>query len=114
MNAEQVELDKISSMLLNEKMELEKRINTIHTHARDPLEADSAEQAAQLGNVQVTVALEQEALQEVAEINSALQRLESGSFGICISCGEQIGKERLLARPASAECVDCAELNPPS
>lgn len=104
------DLERISQSLLNEKMELEKRIDAIHSHARDPLEADSAEQAAQLGNVAVKVALEHEALQEVTEINAALQRLEAGNYGICASCGEDIGKERLEARPWSSQCLDCAEL----
>lgn len=105
------DLERISKLLVSEKMELETRINAIHSHARDPLEADSAEQAAQLGNVAVKVALEHEALQEVAEINAALQRLETGEYGICVGCGEDIGVERLNARPWSAECLDCAELS---
>jgi len=105
------DLERISQSLVNAKVELEKRIDAIHSHARDPLEADSAEQAAQLGNVAVKVALEHEALQEVAEINAALQQLEAGNYGICAACGEYIGKERLEARPWSAECVDCAELD---
>jgi DnaK suppressor protein len=105
------DLERISELLVNEKIELEKRINAIHSHARDPLEADSAEQAAQLGNVEVKVALEHEALQEVAEINAALQRIETGEYGICRGCGEDIGRERLNARPWSAECLDCAELS---
>jgi DnaK suppressor protein len=104
------ELEDISLSLLSEKAELEKRVHAIHSHARDPLEADSAEQAAQLGNVAVKAALESEALEEVAEINAALHLIESGTYGICVACGEDINKERLLARPWSSECLDCAEL----
>ena len=70
-------------LLLIEKAELEKRVVTIHDHARDPLNADSAEQAAELGNVEVVSALEHEAVYELAEIDSALQRLSAGNFGIC-------------------------------
>jgi DnaK suppressor protein len=104
------ELEDITRSLRADKAELEKRINAIHSHARDPLEADSAEQAAQLGNVAVKVALEHEGLQEVAEINAALQRLEAGNYGICLGCGEDIGKDRLFARAWSSECLDCTEL----
>jgi len=49
-------------------------------------------------------------MEEVAEIKAALQRLEAGNYGICVGCGEEIGKERLNARPWSSECLDCAEL----
>lgn len=104
------EPDRIRELLLQHKEELEKRVATIHDHARNPLDADSGEQAAQLGNVAVVSALENEAIQELADIGSALQRLEAGRYGICTSCGEDISTERLMARPASAECVDCAEL----
>lgn len=38
---------------------------------------------------------------------SALQRLESGDFGECLACGEEIGDRRLVARPESLYCVDC-------
>jgi RNA polymerase-binding protein DksA len=99
----------IRNRLLAEKAELEKRVNRIHEHARDPLEADSAEQAAQLGNVAVVSALETEAVEEIADIDAALQRLAAGTYGICVSCGEDIGTGRLKARPASAKCLDCAE-----
>lgn len=102
--------DRIRELLLKSKEELEKRVATIHNHARNPLDADSGEQAAQLGNVAVVSALEHEAIQELADIGHALQRLEAGNYGICVTCGEDIGVERLQARPASAECLDCAEL----
>ena len=106
----QPDTDRIRETLLAAKAELQKRVDTIHDHARNPLNADSAEQAAELGNVQVVSALESEAVQELADIDHALQRLEAGMYGICVSCGDEINKERLEARPASAECLDCAEL----
>jgi RNA polymerase-binding protein DksA len=104
--------DKLKKQLLEAKAELEKRVTTIHDHARKPLNADSSEQAAELGNVAVVSALESEATAELADIDAALQRLEDGGYGICVSCGEDISEQRLAVRPASFECVDCAELPP--
>lgn len=103
----------IRDKLLAEKAEFNKRVTTIHQNAKNPLDADSAEQAAQIGNVAVVSALESEAVTELAHIDAALQRLESGNYGTCVSCGERISIGRLLARPASTECVDCAELDSP-
>ena len=102
--------EQVREKLIAVKADLQKRIDRIHDHARDPLNADSAEQAAELGNVQVVSALESEAMQELTDIENALHRLAAGSYGICTSCGENISPERLDARPASSECVDCAEL----
>lgn len=100
--------DKARERLLADKAELAKRVDRIHEHARDPLEADSGEQAAQIGNVEVVSALENEAVEQIAAIDAALKRLDSGQYGVCVSCGETIGAERLAARPAAAECLDCA------
>ena len=43
----------------------------------------------------------------IFKIQEALQRLEVGEFGICEECGEQIGIERLKARPVTTLCIDC-------
>jgi len=100
----------IRASLLAHKAELQKRVTTIHEHARNPLEQDSAEQAAQLGNVAVVSALEHEAVEELADIDAALQRLDAGTYGVCVSCGEPVGDARLKVRPAATQCRDCAEL----
>jgi RNA polymerase-binding protein DksA len=105
------EIEEIRSRLLASKAELQKRVSTIHEHARNPLEQDSAEQAAQLGNVAVVSALENEAVQHLGEIEAALQRLDNGTYGICVGCGEPIGAARLKVRPAATQCRDCAELD---
>ncbi len=105
------DIEQLRDRLLAQKTELSRRVSSIHAHARDPLEADSEEQAAQLGNVAVVSALESEAVRELAEIEAALQRINAGIYGVCISCGESIGGPRLRARPAATECVDCAELD---
>ncbi len=105
------ETDEIRARLMQHKAELQKRVSSIHEHARDPLEQDSAEQAAQLGNVAVVSALEAEAVQQIAEIEAALQRLEAGSYGVCVTCGEPVGEGRLKVRPAATQCRDCAELD---
>jgi RNA polymerase-binding transcription factor DksA len=102
----------VRGRLLTLRTEFEQRVATIHAHARNPLQADSSEQAAELGNVEVVQALEAEATAEIAAIDAALARVEAGTYGTCVSCGDAIGTGRLAARPASAECVDCAEDHP--
>lgn len=44
---------------------------------------------------------------EIHEIDLALERLESGTYGICDSCGEPIARERLRALPYASVCVPC-------
>lgn len=43
----------------------------------------------------------------VEEIDTALQRIEDGTYGICVDCGTDIAPERLEFRPNSVRCVTC-------
>lgn len=43
----------------------------------------------------------------IKKIRQALDRIESGSFGLCESCEEPISVERLRARPVTTLCIDC-------
>lgn len=43
----------------------------------------------------------------IVKIQEALQRVEDGTFGICDTCGDEIGEKRLEARPVTTQCIDC-------
>ena len=43
----------------------------------------------------------------IKKIKKALDRIETGTFGICESCGDDISLERLKARPVTTQCIDC-------
>ena len=44
-------------------------------------------------------------------LDKALNMIEEGTFGVCISCDELIPKARLEEVPHSNKCVDCKEKN---
>lgn len=44
---------------------------------------------------------------EISGIQAALSRLESGTYGWCVDCGEQIGFQRLQAYPSANRCLAC-------
>ncbi|MGW9265610.1 TraR/DksA family transcriptional regulator [Gordonia terrae] len=46
------------------------------------------------------------------EIGAALDRVGSGSYGRCETCGSPIGAERLEVLPAARQCVRCAARSP--
>lgn len=56
-----------------------------------------------------TTAVARSLAQSIEDIDAALLRLAAGSYGYCEVCGELIPPERLLARPATARCVRCAD-----
>ena len=43
------------------------------------------------------------------KIDKALARIESGTFGICEKCEEEISLKRLEARPVTTLCIRCKE-----
>jgi len=45
---------------------------------------------------------------EVSRLRGALQRLDGGSFGECIGCGDDIADKRLRHDPSTLRCIDCA------
>ncbi len=42
-------------------------------------------------------------------VETALQRIREGSFGDCISCGNEINAKRLEAVPWTRYCIECQE-----
>ena len=49
---------------------------------------------------------------ELAEYNRivrALEKIEEGTYGICIDCGHDISPKRLASYPNAARCLACQE-----
>jgi DnaK suppressor protein len=43
------------------------------------------------------------------QIERALNRIQDGSYGQCESCGQPIGKMRLMAFPRATLCMTCKQ-----
>ena len=52
-------------------------------------------------------ALEVQEVKRLNLIDSALARAQNGKYGICMSCGAKIPKERLEAIPYALLCIEC-------
>jgi DnaK suppressor protein len=56
---------------------------------------------------QIETLIEQ-ARAHLEEIDDALERVRTGSYGVCEGCGQPIAAARLEARPFSTTCITCA------
>ena len=45
--------------------------------------------------------------QRVQRIRAALKRIETGDFGYCLTCDDNIALKRLKARPETTTCLSC-------
>ncbi len=43
------------------------------------------------------------------KIEKSLEKIERGTYGECESCGEEIARKRLRARPVANFCIDCKD-----
>ena len=106
MNIKQIEIE------LNElKNGLESRLSRTHKHIYqkdEPVSANFNEQVKETENDSLVMALEAEGIEEIAQIDRALQRIQEGSYGQCIGCGEDIDAQRLSAIPYAEKCIGCA------
>ena len=46
---------------------------------------------------------------QLQKIEGALRRMESGEYGYCFKCGDEIGEVRLNMNPTSTRCMVCME-----
>lgn len=100
--------------LLNLKQDLQ-NLREISEDARAPVMLDPQS----VGRLSRMDALQGQAMAQASErqrqldlqrIENALHRLETGDYGYCLECDEQIPEKRLDIDPAATHCVHCARL----
>jgi DnaK suppressor protein len=70
---------------------------------------DSADAGTKAFEREHTLALTQNARDLLDQGERALARIDAGTYGVCESCGQPIGKARLLAFPRATLCVPCKQ-----
>jgi RNA polymerase-binding transcription factor DksA len=104
------EASAIREQLLARKAELSARSARLDADRRrdvDPLSADAPDRAVQRENDDVVDSLDVAVTSELHAIAQALARLDMGRYGICTTCGREIGARRLQAIPYADQCQSC-------
>ena len=99
--------------ILEEKREqlianINSSVNEI-SELRENKAADDFDVASMNTDLSIEYSLNVNQQKAFLEIESALKRIENGTYGLCESCGEQISLERLKVNPEARLCISCKE-----
>jgi len=113
MDEKSFELNDLIIALEKKQSELQKRLKAIQedkTRRSGPLDASIDEQTLEQENFESLDAIENVELNELKNINKALEKVKNGGFGICEEYGEQISLKRLKVLPQASLCITQASL----
>jgi RNA polymerase-binding protein DksA len=65
------------------------------------------EEAAEAAELETRLELEKRVREQLAAVEHALVKYDEGTYGLCDSCGQSIGPERLEALPQANLCLNC-------
>ncbi len=99
---------KVKAVLETKLNELLERAAEIENDLSDPGDSDWGENAIEHENLDTLQGIEKVTLKEIQDIKLALNRIESGKYGICVDCGKPIEKDRLASLPYTSTCVLCS------
>lgn len=99
-------------ILISWKQQLmEESVRTVHHMQDEHLNLpDPNDRASQEEEFSIELRARDRERKLLRKIEKALNRLSSGDYGYCESCGMEIGIRRLEARPTAELCIDCKQL----
>jgi DnaK suppressor protein len=103
------ELEKEASGLRADIAKAEAEIAERLDEAAQDAGDDQADAGAKTYEREHEFALTHNARDLLAQTERALARIDAGTYGACESCGQPIGKARLMAFPRATLCVTCKQ-----
>jgi DnaK suppressor protein len=104
-----VELEKEAAALRAELGEFQSQITARLGDSAAEAGDDEADTSSKLFEREQQLALSNNTRELLEQTEHALARIESGTYGVCESCGKPIGKARLQAFPRATLCVACKQ-----
>jgi DnaK suppressor protein len=95
------------------KNELSKDIDRTVAHMQDDITAyaDPNDRASQESDMALELRNRDRERKLIKKIDQTLKIIASDDYGYCKQCGEEIGLNRLQARPTATLCIDCKTLD---
>ena len=113
-----IDTEQFRDALLDERRRVEHALTTLRDEHRGSLDEEIEETAATNDNHpaetatatlgrEIDYTLGDNAEQVISAIDAVIARIETGTYGTCVSCGKDIPYERLEANPWASLCIDC-------
>lgn len=100
----------VQERLLTRRQELGQLLQNSATAQSSPEQVkDVGDEALSAFMDKVQSSLEQTEIEELNRIQDALVRIEKGTYGLCLDCGDPISDKRLLHSPYVPRCIVCQE-----
>jgi DnaK suppressor protein len=104
------QIQRFKTRLELHQQELRRSIEHQRQYARKTeAEADVLDRAISTYEKESVLQRNNEELQLLGMVESALRRIRADSFGQCLSCGKEIDGGRLAAVPWTRYCIQCQE-----
>jgi DnaK suppressor protein len=99
--------------ILNDwKVELSSELSRTVSHMQTDVTtyADPNDRASQESEMALELRNRDRERKLIKKINETLKNIDEDEYGYCMGCGEEIGLNRLQARPTATLCIDCKTL----
>jgi DnaK suppressor protein len=99
--------------ILNDwKVELSTELSRTVSHMQSDVTtyADPNDRASQESEMALELRNRDRERKLIKKINETLKNIDEDEYGYCMGCGEEIGLNRLQARPTATLCIDCKTL----
>ncbi len=103
------ELEDDRSRLLDEVTAAEQEIKVLLRDGGDGAGNDQADVGSKALERDAEMSLANNSREMLIQVERALARLDDGTYGVCESCGQPIGKLRLMAFPRATLCLSCKQ-----
>lgn len=99
----------LEDMKIELSQDIDRAVHTMQDEAT--VFADPNDRASQESDMTLELRNRDRERKLIKKIDEIIEKIDSGDYGYCESCGIEIGLKRLEARPTATLCIDCKTLD---
>jgi DnaK suppressor protein len=114
-----IDTDAVRTRLLKERSDVQTDLERLRADLgrsveeatdEDGMDSHLGDSATETYDREMEMTLEDTLEHRLGEVDAAIERLDAGTYGVCVRCGKDIAPDRLEAIPYATKCIDCKRL----